>query len=72
MSAGSTVSPSGYSIRVVDRAVSLLHCYTLDQLELSRAQLADMVEISRPRTHCLLSSLAFYRFVEQNPKTKRD
>lgn len=60
-----------YPIRVIDRAMALLQCFTLDAADLTLADLAARAGISRPTAHRLLSSLVHYRFLEQDPVTRR-
>ena len=51
--------------------MGILGSFSPEQQELTLAELADTVDISRPTTFRLLSSLVHYRFVEQDPETKR-
>jgi DNA-binding IclR family transcriptional regulator len=65
------VGEARYQVRVIDRAIALLRCFSIEQSELSLTDLAEMADISRPTAHRLLSSLASYRLVQQDTDTKR-
>lgn len=60
-----------YHVRVIDRAASLLQCFSLEQPELGVVELASMVGMSGGTAHRLLASLADHRLVQQDPATKR-
>lgn len=71
MKTSTSVGEPRYQIRVIDRALGLLRCFSFEKSELSLVELAEMADLSRPTAHRLLSSLAHYRLVEQDPETKR-
>ena len=64
-------SEQRYPIRVIDRAMALLHCFTSEEPELSLADLSARAGVSKPTAHRLLSSLVHYRFLQQDAETRR-
>jgi DNA-binding IclR family transcriptional regulator len=60
-----------YQVRAIDRATSLLGCFSSERPELGVVELAEMTDISRGTAHRLLSSLAHHRLVQQDPVTRR-
>ena len=64
-------SEQRYPIRVIDRTVALLRCFTPDEPELTLADLASRAGISRPTAYRLLSCLVYYRFLQQDAETRR-
>lgn len=60
-----------YQVRAIDRAASLLACFSSERPELGVVELAEMADISRGTAHRLLYSLARHRLVQQDPATKR-
>src|ERR1035437_3420259 len=60
-----------YQVRVIDRSVAMLRRLASERCGLSVTSLASDVGISKGTAHRLLSSLAEYRLVQQDPVTKQ-
>lgn len=58
-------------VQVIERAVALLDCFTLDRPELGVGELSRLTGISKGTVHRLLGALQRHRVIEQNPITKR-
>lgn len=58
-------------VKVIERSVALLDCFTLAQPELGIGELSRMTGISKATVHRLLGALQRHRLIEQNPITKR-
>jgi DNA-binding IclR family transcriptional regulator len=65
------VSPEVYRVRVLDRIVAILECFTIDNPELGVGELARELDLNKATVHRLLSSLESHRLVQQNPVSKR-
>jgi IclR family KDG regulon transcriptional repressor len=56
---------------VIDRAVALLDCFTLEGPELGVGELSRLTGISKGTVHRLLGALQRHRVIEQNPVSRR-
>lgn len=57
------------TIRAVERALSVLQCFTRDTPQLTMTQIAERVGINKSTVHRLLATLEHRRFVERDPTT---
>lgn len=68
---GSATESNPVGIQVIDRAVALLQCFTLETPALGVGELSRSVGISKGTAHRLLAALQAHRLIDQDPETRR-
>ncbi|MDW7711043.1 MAG: IclR family transcriptional regulator [Deferrisomatales bacterium] len=70
MAKGPGVRPEGrarYTVRAIERAISILNAFSFDERELSLGSLTEKTALSKPTVFRILSTLESHGYVSQDP-----
>lgn len=56
-------------IQLIDRAIAILNCFSLDEEELSIAQIAEKTRLPKPTVYRILSALRSHDWIEQDDRS---
>lgn len=61
---------NGITIQSVERAISILECFTGNRVELSLTEIAEQTGLNRSTTYGIVNTLALGGFLEQDPGSR--
>ena len=58
-------------VQSIDRAVSILKCFTENKRELKLSEIAEQLGLNKSTVHGILSTLKYHRLISQDEKTQK-